>query len=233
MRFLPQMSPDFVLRPADLWVFETSTGGLAHVECVRDVRKSLAPRMRFYREVITEAHPRVPLDQYVIVVGDGNLRAFDDPISTGDYFGLHLLHLSDVPPHWFGASPGFTFLGGCSDPPHFAQILMEVNLSLGRFLVSLQDDDRPDDKHHVTDGHNDQSDHNDTVLHDAGGKAQQEIPEQLLTLFFQGRFGNHPDISVESREEGWPIDVTVALAAYSITEYDNTRVRLASIPSVL
>jgi hypothetical protein len=71
------------------------------------------------------------------------------------------------------------------------------------------------------------------VLHDAGGKAEQEIPEQLLALFFQGRFGNHPDIPVENREEGWPITVTVALAAYAITEYDTTRARLATIPSVL
>lgn len=198
---LPQASPDVVVRPADLWLFQTRPSGLAQVEYVHELSKTLVPRMRFYREVITRTHPYEPLEQYVIVVGDGRLRKFDDPVCSGDYFGLHVLHLRDVDPHAFQASPGFMRLGHCAEAPPFAELLIEADLALGRFLVSLHDV------------------HGDAVLQDCGGRAQSGIPEQIISLFFQGRFGDHPDVPIERRGDGWPIDIAVALAVHAITHF--------------
>jgi hypothetical protein len=164
--------------------------------------------MMFYRDVITGSHPDEPLDQYVIVTGDGRLRGFDDPVYTGDHFGLHLLYLRDVDPSAFAASPGFALLGRCTEPPHLANLLTAVNMAFGRFLISLQDDV-----------------HDEAVLYDNGSQARAGIPEQLLSWFFQGRFGAHPEVPFERQGIGWPIDITVALAVHAITDFPNVRPR--------
>jgi hypothetical protein len=203
---LPPRSPGPAVRPTDLWLFQTRPSGLAQVEYVRELPRTLVPRMRFYREVITRTHPYEPLEQYVIVVGDGRLRPVDDPVDSGDHCGLHVLYLSDVDPPAFRSSPGFTLLARCTEAPPLAELLIGANLTLGRFLVSLQD-----------------GVHGDAVLHDSGGPAAAGIPQQLLSLFFQGRFGDHPEVPVERRGVGWPIDVAVALAVHAITHFDQVR----------
>lgn len=198
----------FVLPPADLWVFQTGPNRLAQVECVREVSKTLVTRMVLYRTAIRQMHPQAELDQYVIVVGDGTVRPLDDPVGTGVYFGLNVLYLRDVEPLWYEASPGFVVLRHRPATPRYCEILDQVDMTLGRFLVSVHDPV-----------------HETAVLHDGSQRAREGVPELLLSLYFQGRFGEHPDIPVARRHDGWPIDVTVALAVHAIIDFDRCRAR--------
>jgi hypothetical protein len=206
MRFQPDLTPDFVVRPADLWLFQTTSMGLAQVECVREVSRTLVPRMMFYREVITRAYPHQPLEQFVIVTGDGTIRHRDDPVYSGDYFALHVLYIQDVDPATFEAGPGFATLRRYSQAPHFAQLLLAANMALGRFMVTLQDDA-----------------HDEAVLRDDSGTAHARIPEHLLSLYFQGRFGDHPEVPREQQDDDWATDIAVALAVHAITDFERTR----------
>jgi hypothetical protein len=190
------------VRPTDLWVYQTGPNQLAQVECVREVSRTLVTRMLLYRTAISQAHPQAGLEQYVIVVGDGTVRPLDDPVYTGVYFGLKVLYLRDVEPPWYQASPSFAVLRHCPVPPRYPAILSQADMTLGRFLVSIQDPV-----------------HEDAVLHDGSERARAGVTEQLVSLYFQGRFGDHPDVPVGQRQEGWPFDVTVALAVHAITDF--------------
>jgi hypothetical protein len=198
----PPIASGGAVRPTDLWVFQTGPNQLAQVECVREVSRTLVTRMLLYRTAISQAHPQAGLEQYVIVVGDGTVRPLDDPVYTGVYFGLKVLYLRDVEPPWYQASPSFAVLRRCPVPPRYPAILSQADMALGRFLVSIQDPV-----------------HEDAVLHDGSERARAGVTEQLVSLYFQGRFGDHPDVPVGQRQESWPFDVTVALAVHAITDF--------------
>jgi hypothetical protein len=200
--------------PTNLWVFQTGLHHVAQVECVREVSRTLVTRMTLYRTAIGQAHPRATVDQYVIVVGDGSVRSLDDPVHTGVYFGLNVLYLRDVPPHRYQDSPGFAVLRRCPRVPRHPAILDEVGMTFGRFLVSVRDPLRDSLRDPLNDPLN-----NPAVLHDGTEEARDAIAEQLLSLYFQGRFGDHPDVPAEQRHDGWPVDVTVALAVHAITDF--------------
>ncbi len=200
----PDLSPEFVLRPCDLWVFTTGPDRLAQVEYVREVPRTLLPQMMLHRAAIAQAHPGEHLDQYVIVVGDGEIRPPDDPVNSGHYFGLNVLYLKDVEPYWFEAGHCFALLRNCTVAPLQHELLDPLHLSLGRFLISEQD-----------------GIHDPAVLHEGAKKAREGIPEHLSDLYFNGRFGRHPQVRPEHRGENWALDIAIALAVHAITEFQH------------
>ena len=54
-----------------------------------------------------------------------------------------------------------------------------------------------------------------------------DISPQLVSLFFQGRFGDHPDVPMSAQYPDWASAVHAALSYFAITNFDDVRQRIS------
>lgn len=193
-------------RPTGIQILRLPDGRVAEVHCVRKVPKDLVPMMAWHRAAVLQAHPVDTLEQYVVVTGDGDVRRHDDPVHTGIYFDLKFLYLKDIETEWFPICPGFRALGRHRTPPWASQIVDAVGATAEPFVVPANPSTR---------GFAEIEDEN-----------QSGLPAHLVSLFLAGRFGVRPEVPVDARHLGWASAVTMALALYTVTQFDEVRRRI-------
>jgi hypothetical protein len=201
IEFLPMPGPENP-KPTSIQLYRLSDGRAAQVHCVQKVPKDLVPTMGLHRAALLQTHPIDNLEQYVVVLGDGTVRRHDDPVHTGRYFELNLLYVKDVEPEWFALSSGFALLCRSRAAPWVSQLLQPAGATLEPFVVP--------------------PDAGADVLHEMD-ENQPGIPAQLVSLFFDGRFGPPPDVPLAARGSGWAAALTTALALHAITEFGSVR----------
>jgi hypothetical protein len=200
---MPRLTPP---QPTGIHVLRLPDDRVAEVHCVREVPKNLVATMAWHRAALLQAHPVGTLEQYVVVIGDGDVRRHDDPVHTGIYFDLKILYLKDIEEEWFPISPGFRFLGRCRTPPWASQVVDAVGATAEPFVVP---------ENPTSGGFAEIEDEN-----------QGRLPGHLVSLFLAGRFGVRPEVPVEARHLGWVSAVTMALALYAATQFDEVRRRI-------
>lgn len=182
--------------PTGIQLYRLPDGRAAQVHFVYRVPADLVPMMARYRAALLQAHPTDDLEQYVVVLGDGNLRRHNDPVHTGREFDLQLLYLKDLEPDWFLLSPAFTRLSRSRCAPTVSQILESVGARLQ--LVS-----------------------GTPARHE-----DAEVSARLVSLFVAGRFGPPPDLGSPTWGPDWAAALTTALALYAITQFEEVRRRI-------
>jgi hypothetical protein len=193
-------------QPTGIQLIRLPDGRCAEVHCVHTVPKGLVATMAGHKKALRQAFPVDHLEQYVVVLGDGELRGPDDPAHTGVYFGLRLVYLRDIEKEWFSTSTGFALLARSQTAPWASQILEAAGATVEPFVVPP----------------NPCAD-----IFAESDEKQATLPSRLTSLFFAGRFGPHPEISDENRTRGWGGAVLMALALHTITRFDDMRGRIA------
>jgi hypothetical protein len=188
-------------------VFRTAENKICQVHCFREAPKDLVALMSRYRTAIEQVYPHDHLDQYAIVLGDGSIRSPGSPVHTGIHFDLRVLYVKDVEPEWFPLGPGFSLLSRSRDLPTEADLLEHARLTLTRHLVA--------DKMTGIES---------TPLYD--DVENGNISTQVTGLFFQGRFGEHPEVPVAEHSD-WATAVWLALAVQAVTDFDEVRRRIS------
>ena len=106
---------------------------------------------------------------------------------------------------WFPISPGFALLDRSQTAPWASDILAAAGAAVEPFVVPPNP--------------------NADIFAEVDEK-QAEIPAQLVSLFFEGRFGVRPKAPATAQDMGWATAVTTALALHVITQYDELRQRI-------
>ena len=192
-------------QPTGIQLIRLPDGRCAEVHFVHTVPKGLVATMAGHKKALQQAFPVDHLEQYVVVMGDGELRGPDDPAHTGIYFGLRLVYLRDIEKEWFSTSTGFALLTRSRSAPWASQILEAAGATAEPFVVPPNPG---------------------TDIFAESDEKQAILPSRLASLFFAGRFGPPPEMSDEHRTRGWGGAVLMALALHTITRFDDMRGRI-------
>jgi predicted transposase YdaD len=90
---------------ADL-LLQVAEDQLVQVEYMRTGEKDLVARMLIYRGLILRTDPRCRLSQYVLVLGAGRVRGYDDYAGSGFALDLNVIYLRELDPSVFLDGPG-------------------------------------------------------------------------------------------------------------------------------
>ncbi len=191
-------------RPVPLALYLLPTGRFAQVSFLPDLPPDLAEAMPRHRTAVQQAAPVRELDQYVVIVGDGRVRAPDDPVHTGRQDGVNVLHLKDIETEWFPISPAFNRLLRSQTAPAASEILEWAGAAVETFEVTSAAELLPG------------LDESPTVL-----------PSLLVSLLFSGRFGVPPSAATRAGDPKWAEALTATLALYAIAQFEDVRQRIS------